>query len=349
MPIQGALIGAVDHNNVQQLLPKSIARILGDRIAEFPTSEYPDSATYGYGQGLISSSRGIDQIVLAEHMAALKIDLLKIAAHCGVSDNPLITGLPSIVSGNLIENEHFDAYEAALEFLKDYRFEVAEGQYSLESTVPNISHSRTAAWGETSSYVYTYENTTMPSTIRHSFTLDFGNPQNARYFFNSGGQVRFSASRTGGGSTYQNQSWTNLLSSMGTIAFDYQKTQSTGSGTGSSIGFYQLTNTPQQLFTKNGGSVYVYAFQYAANDYTITAHTDVANNQFGTARYIYFNVYLNDDHTRNGNYQYHYTYSTYRADVVDGTVTSNVTLKRATGPNVSVSTPVAINTRLLSS
>ena len=168
-----------------------------------------------------------------------------------------------------------------------------------------------------------------------SFTIDFGTPNNARYFFNSGGSIRFNASRTGGTSTSQNQAWANLLSSMGTISFNYNSTKSsTNAGTGSSIGFYQLTSTMQQVYTRTGSGAYVSA--YNANDYTVTMSCDVLNNSEGGARYVYVTAAFNDDHT-----------SVWK-DSVTGTLTHNVQMRRATGTNVDVIAPTAVNTVLLS-
>ena len=49
--------------------------------------------------------------------------------------------------------------------------------------------------------------------------ITFVSADAARYFFNSGGKIRFSSSRTRGSSTSQNNAWTNVLNSAGTIEF----------------------------------------------------------------------------------------------------------------------------------
>ncbi len=329
MPTQGALIRAVDYNDVQT----AVARLLNDRIGNFTGD--PARATYGYGQAMLSSSVVVGEPASHTHLELLRLDILKIARHCGVENNPAITNVPTIpTSGILIDNDHLDKFQLAVNYLNGQRFSLGADQYSDESFPTNISHSRTTPWGVSNTYVYGNGG----NTVRHAFTVDFGNSNNARYFFNSGGEIRFSASRTGGTNSFNNQSWTTLLSSMGTIRFNYSSTTATGSGAGSAIGFYQLTNAPQQVFTKSAGSVYVYQTQYTPNDYTITVHSDVPNNSLGTARYLYVNVYFNDDHATN----------VYTNDVVNGTLTSTVGIRRATGPNVQVPAPNAINTVLLS-
>ena len=159
--------------------------------------------------------------------------------------------------------------------------------------------------------------------------MDFTNASNARYFFNAGSDIRFSSARTGGTGTPQDLNWTNMLSAMGTVIFNYNST-SAASGSGSSIGFYQLTNVSTQIFTKTGSG------NYSANDYTILASCDVANNINGGARYIYFDIYWNDDHTNPF------------ADSVTGTITSVISMRRANAiGGVTVLAPTATNTVLL--
>lgn len=328
MPVQGALIRASDYTDVR----KAISRILGDRIGEFLSDS--ERAKYGYGQGVLSDAQEVTpeiNFVDDLNMATLRSDVLKIAGHCGILTNPLILALPTILPGDLIDNNHLDAFIAAIPILNANRFLLGPGQFSDTTFTIDISNTRTTPWG--ASYYYGQ------NTVRHSFTIDFTTSERARYFFNSGGQIRFSASRTGGtpGSP-QNQNWTELLQDMGTIVFNYNSCQG-AAGTGSNIGFYELTNNPQQVFTKTGGFAGYYGSYYTSNDYTITMSCNVANNNLGEARYVYVNIYFNDDHT--AKFQIN--------DTVDGVLTSSVNVRRATGSNVQVPVPSATNTVLLTS
>ena len=303
MATQGALIRAIDYNTIQS----NIANVLG-----------AGSISFGYGQSVTSSQISIGKDIEAQDWAKLKIDMLKIAAHQGTAADPLITSLPNITAGSEVQDTEITAFETAAPFLTTNRFLLAE--FSDESFSPDISQVRTTAWGAPSK-----------PTVRHFFTLDFGSANNARYFFNSGGSIRFSSSFVGNVPTSQNQAWTNLLSQIGTVVYNYNGATAS-SGTGSAIGFYQLTNVAQQIFTKTGVGSYTPA--YAANDYTITMSCDVSNNSSGTARYIYVSVYFNDDHTG-------------FSDNVSGTLTHTVSVRRAAGSNVDVAKPLATNTVLL--
>lgn len=327
MPVQGALIRASDYTDVRKL----VSRLLGDRIGEYLSD--PERAKYGYGQPVLSDG----QEVLSEttfiddlNIATLKSDVIKIAAHCGILTDPAVVGLPNVTSGDIVDNNHLDAFLAVLPVLNANRFELGPDQFS-DSTFPtDISNSRTTQWGTSLYYG--------DSTIRHSFTVDFASSENARYFFNSGGQIRFTASRTGGSVTGQNENWTQLLQAMGTVIFNHNSCSGvTGSGT--NIGFYNLTSNPQQVYTKTAPTGGVYGSAYAQNDYTITMSCNVPDNALGQAQLLFVNVYFNDD--KSG-----YTPA---SDTVDGTITSTVNVRRATGSNVQVAIPNAVNTVLLSS
>ena len=139
MPTQGALIRASDYIDVR----RSVSRILGDKINDFLTD--PERATYGYGQGVISEGQGVvPEVSLVDdlNIATLRTDVLKIAAHCGISSHPLVQALPIINPGDLVDNNHLDAFLAVLPILNANRFELGIGQFSDSSFPTNISNSR---------------------------------------------------------------------------------------------------------------------------------------------------------------------------------------------------------------
>lgn len=323
---------ASDYNIVQE----AITKILGDDIANNITD--PQRATFGYGQPITSNKVIINNELVpiqASDYAKLKSDLLKIITHQGLEQNPnwtqgtltSIPVLPTVQVGDFIIQDHITAFQNAIPVISDItnRFKVAPTQSSIESFTPDISQTRTTTWGSNSKPV-----------IGHSFTIDFGTAQNARYFFNSGGNLRLSGSFTPRITSSQNTAWRNLLTDMGDVKFAANNTTAS-SGTGSAIGFYQLTTTPQQVFNKTGQGSYVAA--YASNHYTVTVSCDISNNTVGGARYVYVNAYFSDDHTKPLNNQI--------KDTVDGTLVHTVKILRASGSNVAVLKPTASNTKLL--
>lgn len=146
----------------------------------------------------------------------------------------------------------------------------------------------------------------------------------ARYFFNSGGQIRFSGSRSGGAATPQNTNWTTLLSNMGTVTFDWDVTTAAGTNwTGSGIGYYDLTAGFQQLAQGVGTGA------YAANDATIFGRTvdGPTGGNGDNGRTLEFRVEYNDDH------------SNVFSDSVTGTITSVIDYRIA-DVHLTIDTPV---------
>jgi hypothetical protein len=186
------------------------------------------------------------------------------------------------------------------------------------STFPSILTSiRAASWS---------------AQIQHRFTATFTTADDARYFFNSGGQIHFSGLRSGGSATSQNDSWTNLLDAMGTIQFTHNETLHPGVGLGFTvqpIGYYDLTNAFQQIAIGIPTGGYAGAYAYGSgNEVTIEARTvdgpDVGANS-DNGRQLEFRVFYTDGHTG-------------FSDTVDGTITSDIGYQKATSPLV-IDTP----------
>ena len=161
-------------------------------------------------------------------------------------------------------------------------------------------------------------------------TVDFSTAEKARFFFNSGGEIRFAASRSLGSASTQNTSWTNLLSAAGTRAWGANK-PNTGTSPADCTNFFRCTNSYAVWYATTGST------PYSSNTYRIQARTpDVVNNSTGTARRIQFLVEWIDDHVGiAGGF-----------DQVDGTISLNVStleasqvLVPAAAGNFSVESP----------
>lgn len=95
------------------------------------------------------------------------------------------------------------------------------------------------------------------NSIYHEFTVSFAVEDRARYFFNSGGEIQLTASRTGGIVNGINTAVSTMFSTMGTVSIGATNTTYTGTGgTASSIGYYGLTATYQAVFTMPGSGLF---------------------------------------------------------------------------------------------
>jgi hypothetical protein len=113
-----------------------------------------------------------------------------------------------------------------------------------------------------------------------------------------------------------------MFTTMGTIIMNHNSTTRSGTaGTAQAIGFYQLTGTNQQIFSRVGSG------NYATNTYIINARSDGAGN-------VFFNIQFNDNKGGNPNFD----------EAVTGTLTSRLDIRRATGSNVAISAPTLTTT-----
>lgn len=302
-----------DYNDVQA----AVYNILGN-----------GSGQSGYGRAVLSAPAVVGNDVYAFRLASLKVDILKCAYHQGIAATSEIASIPTISEGEDIRAADINFFIAAASAITTNKFLLGAGQYSDENLLAPgglpITSTRTTAWGSATK-----------TTINHAFTVDFGSSDNARYFFNSGSSIRFSGNFDYTLNTPQNRAWDRLMAFIGTVVFNYSSTSSNGGGTGSSIGFYDLTNSPQQVFTASGSGTYVVA-AYGSNNYEIRVSCDAVNNSTGGARYLYVNILFHDYH------------SNINSDQVVGSLTSSVAIRRASGFYVNVPPPSATNTVLLS-
>jgi hypothetical protein len=135
--------------------------------------------------------------------------------------------------------------------------------------------------------------TSWATSVTFTQTVTFASGDAARYFFNSGGRITLSYSRTGGSSNDQNTAITNLLTACGTINItagtgtqtiaggSFTGTTKTG-GSGSptvatTTGYYDLTASNVQVFTQSASSYY----GYEGNSLTINVRTNGAQGANG--------------------------------------------------------------------
>jgi hypothetical protein len=279
-------IAATDYNAIRN----KIVGILGT-----------GSGQQGYGQPLSSAAVFAGNNITKNQWDLLRFDLVNAKVH----QDGVLPSIVTISSGDFIgygaghPNTNYDAIaeQAILN-----RFNIGAGRSVLSlapmtgETAPGVI-SRTGSWTTQS---------------QCTLTMTFATANDARYFFNSGGKIRFTSSRTGGTTSSQNTQWTNLLSTTaGTINF--------GAQTPVTVNFYTLTTAYQQWYTVSASS------PYAANFYRIEALCNCTDptNVNGTASVVTFRItwgdsYVDVDPSPPG-------------DLVDGTLSLTVEEFKASG------------------
>jgi len=254
-----------------------------------------------YGQTISSGQVAVGDTITDTQMDNLRTDITKAYAHQQGS-NPTIA---NIADGDTIEAQTLTDYATLMTTVETNKYLIGSGQSTVDA---GENSQRTSAWN---------------GTLEHRVLVSFGSNTAREQFFNTGGEIRFNATQSGGSSAI-NVDWRTMLANMGTITFNYLETVSSGSGTDSNIGSEDLTSSYQQIFRKQGSGV------YAANDYIIQAR-----NQTGA---IQFRIYFQDDKGANPQYD----------EDVTGTLDSDVTFLRASGSNVSVPAPTFANQTTIS-
>jgi hypothetical protein len=268
----------------------------------------------GYGQNLNSSAVALGNRVTINEYANLRLDIINAWVHQAGSAPTAV----SVAVGNTVRFSAVDSpittYDTLADTLITNRFNLGAGQSAI--AVPASSPvSRT--WTGTGGDYWT-------SSISCTIDVQWPSANQARFFFNSGGQIRITSTRSGGSlGTSQNTSWTNILNSAGTQSFGGNNP---GTGTSPLDGqnWYRLTNSFQQYYILSGSS------PYGSNSYRLSARaTDTANNSSGAAANSQFLVQFVDNYVDPGNSGLGDSPDT--IDAVDGTFSIAVSLVYATG------------------
>ncbi len=310
------------------------------------------SGTSGYGQTVQSSAvsgatgtgtvfgggTGASKITTTEY-SQLRYDIINVYRHIYGADptpaNPIIGQLVRWVTASAAVASEYDISEYNIAeynatsiggsddpytqfsvFISDIqanRFTCATSQSVVESKASVV---RSTAWGGGI------------NTIGSRISVSFLSSNAARFFFNSGGEIRIASTRTGGSATSQNTAWTNLLNGAGTRTFSAQQPSAT-LGLSNATNWYNLTNVYQTWYTVTDSS------PYGANNYRIQARTlngSVANNNTGTSLGVDFLVLFQDNYIDPDTlYAPGSAVNVPPGDSVDGTLTISVTAKRASG------------------
>jgi hypothetical protein len=272
----GSIIEAVDYNTIRN----KVIAIMG-----------AGSGQSGYGQTLLSSSVAIGNTVTKAQWDALRWDIVNARVHQdGVTPTVVqaVSGQPIRYGAGHPNNQ----YNLQADTLVANKWLVGTGQFVVDSGTSAV---RGSAW---------------QSNVSAVCTVTFGTADQARWFFNSGGKIRITSSRSGGTGSPQNNAWTNLLDTAGITEL---------AGNSGGLDFYELTSADQVLRSVPGSGA------YTSNVYSISARCNVANNVGGTANIVYLTVTFTDSYVYTG------SGGTTFPDLVDGTLSIDVSELRASG------------------
>jgi hypothetical protein len=277
MPVND-LIRVPDYNNIRNTI-----------VAVMSTG----AATQGYGQPIVSSPSSTGDLVSKTQFDNLRFDIVNAIVHQTGS-------VPTIyepAEGELFRygtNLPIFQYQTLANLANTNRFDIAFGQYN------------TANKGSNSNSV------SFVSQARATVTVNFPTAGNARYFFNSGGKIRFISSFVDSLGTAQSASWPTLLSSLSS-----PNPPSFGGNT-PAVNFYSLTSTDQTWYSQGTSGT------YSMNRWTLQAKCNVSNNSSGTANQITFTSLWQDIYNDPGG-------GPPPGDAVSGTMSLTVNELRAVG------------------
>lgn len=254
---------------------------IGDKIAsaEFNTLADLIDSWYSteWGGSTISNKSPGENIAAADYNEM--IDRINV----GVDIVNNVSGNLSRVSiGNKIKSSEFNAIESKETSIRANQNDIDATELSIHA---GTTDARTTAWAGT-----------INDTCRYTFTT----AAKAGFLFDAGGAIVISVALAGG-STGNAANWATLFSAMGTITFDRENTTQSGSGgSGSAIGYNDLTTNYQLIFTQSGTGA------YTDNEIQINARRSAGSE------YIEIQIVCNDDH----------------AGSVDGTTTATFQYKK---------------------
>ena len=226
----------------------------------------------GYGQSTTLAAVSAGATVSATSWANLLARNTTLASHQGTT----ITSISAPSTGDTIAA--YAALSANIDAVNTNRNNAA-----AEGSDSTVTTSTTTAWNNS-------------SVLTKTFT--FASANQARYFFNAGGQIRLSWSRSGGTSSTQNTTWTNLLSAAGTLVLTGAAASKTingvaytgltkigGSGTPTTLatteGYYALDGTPslnfKQVPSSPSGANEI-EVSYSVSGSVLTIYTDLSDD-----------------------------------------------------------------------
>jgi hypothetical protein len=292
MPAVNSIIVQADYNSIRN----KVVAVLGN-----------GSGNSGYGQQsrIVSTAVTEGTKVTINEWANLRFDIINAYKHINgsnpttavVSEGNTIRYTSSFTPDTGTLDVPQKQYDDWANDITNTRFTIAPSE---SGTTAVITSSRTTAW---------------VSQCECIIQFYWTNANDARYWFNSGGRIRISASRSGGVGTAQNTSWTSLLSAAGTQNFG-GAIPNTGITPNDGNNWYRTNSAFQTFYTAQATGA------YTSNNYRLQARcVDVPSNSGGTAASGEIRVLFTDGYTDSGAIGFP---NPLPGDDIDGTLTVSV-------------------------
>lgn len=242
----------------------------GDVITAATLNGFLTTMRTVYGQGTGDRGYGVTTItqanvtttatVLSSHWTNLRGMMATVATHQGSNS--------VIVPANLMDaTDVITAHETSAP---------SSNTYEIDGIITELDTNRltAAAGGMTlSSAAATTTRATAWTSIAGAIKVDFGSEDAARYFFNSGGEIRVRFAHASGVSD-RDDAWRSIITSIGTVAIKANSSTRSGAISTSFLdatkGYYTLTTTNAAVL--NGLNIGGGA--YSGNDLVISAKTE---------------------------------------------------------------------------
>ncbi len=263
-----------DYNDIQS----KVAGVLGG-----------GTSASGYGQTLRSSQADLDTKVGVNQWGNLRYDIINAYRH-------IYGAAPTIVTPTA---DNIVRYDTSFTPSADMAVDAPNTQYDTWANVlianrftVHFSQLATRSDGTTSSTWPGPYGTSWSTKIQCIVTATWPTAAEARYYFNSGMRINFSASKTVGTLVNtQNTSWQSLLSSAGTQQFG-GNSPGTGIDPNDGTNFYRCSNVYGVWYSTFASS------PYGTNNYRISARTpSVVDNSSGSANQVEFLLEFIDNYT----------------------------------------------------
>lgn len=246
----GGKIQASDYN--------TFATLAGGMNGIF-ADNYPGATTLpnaGFGYGRISNElnpRVPGAAVTEAAWTGLFQSMRLVGQHQGTVVVPPLPVANPAVGDKIIA---YSGLSTLLATLNTNRFNIAPGQSTLTAGTNWVQPGAAKPW---------------TNSLTFSYRVDFGNWNNARYFFNSGGTLNLNGSYAPV-VTPEDHQWDTLLTAMSPLKFGaLSTTPATAGNIGTGAGFYGLTTVYQSIYKKTYGAGYYYSNIYIQVDAKLAA------------------------------------------------------------------------------